>query len=166
MQLSPEHKTVIEELYTKKYIATDGTTHYVYCEGVASWMQLFLFATEWLEDGHIVVHYKPHCPVISTKGKDPIYDRIYCFVRSAIIMPNPSPCPYRVPVDLDDLILNKILMPLRDDQKIDFLWRLGKVFTDPTTNHSMIVLYGKVGHEGKTKLAEAVTRLFGDAAKG
>ena len=56
-------------------------------------------------------------------------------------------------------------MPLRDDQKIDFLWRMGKVSTHPMTNLSVIVFYGKVGHEVKTELAKAVTRLFGDTVE-
>lgn len=217
MQMNPEHKAVIEELFTKRYIVTDGITHYIYCEGVASWMQLyteiasrkllritninapvnfsgplqeayalakriaypiakmhpslclgsyrFLFVSEWAGDGVLVVHYRPHYPVIASPNRDPMYDRIYCFVRSPVILTMPAACPYKIKVDLDDVVLNKILLPLRDDQKIDFMWRMGKALTDPTTNPSVIVFYGKVGHEGKTELAKSITRLFGDAVE-
>lgn len=217
MSMAPESKAVIEELHQNRHVVTDGISYYVYCESVASWMQLYseiasrkllritginapvnyagplqetyalakrialpigrlhpsvcvgtyrlVFVIEWRGDGYVIVHYKPHMPVTNSGGRDVMYARIYCFVRSPIILPSPSTCPYRVPISFDDYIINKILMPLRDDQKLDFMFRIGRAYMDPIKDPSVMVLYGKIGHEGKTELAKAISRLMPDAVE-
>lgn len=72
---------------------------------------------------------------------------IYCFVTPSILMACPFMYLYRVPVEINDMIINRILLPLRDDQKLDFLWRIGKAYTDSVKNPSAIVLYGRTGHD-------------------
>lgn len=217
MEMGDEAKRTIEQLIEKRYVVTDGITYYIYCESVASWMQLYseiasrklmritginapvnyagplkeiyamakriaapighlnssiclgtyrlVFLTVWTGDGSLVVHYRPHQRVIENGGRDPMYDRIYCFVRSPVVLPRPSTCPYMVSLDFDDPIINKILLPLRDDQKLDFGYRIGKAMMDPTKDPSVIVLYGRVGHEGKTVLATNISRLIPDAVE-
>ena len=120
------------------------------------------FVCEYASDGPIV-YFFPHERVIDNGGKDPIYDRIFTFVTSPITFPNPVVIPTRVEIDADDEIITKILLPLRYDQKLDFLWRIGKAVIDRVTNPSVIVFFGREGHEGKTKLAEAITRILSNA---
>jgi hypothetical protein len=115
------------------------------------------FTVEHTEHGPIVI-YKPHKTVIdNTRG--PEHRRIYMFVTQPIVMPLPFECPTKTVVDLDGDIINKILLPLRDDQKLDFMWRMGKAFSDGEAP-SVIVLYGKTGHEGKSVLATNVSRIL------
>jgi len=116
-------------------------------------------------DGKFIVHYRPHWPVIDNRGMDPMYNRIYSFVVSPILFPSPVDCPYRVEYDWEDRIINTILLPLRYDQRLDFLWRVGKAIINPVKNPSVIVLYGRYGHEGKTELAKNLTKLLPDAVE-
>lgn len=215
-RLKPMHKNLIENVFPRKAVVTDGTTYFLYCEGTGSWAQLysgtaasellditginapvnyakalgwayallkriafpirrvfpsvcigtyrFMFACVW-EEGSFTVHFRPHWPVIDNKGIDPMYNRIYSFVVSPILFPNPVECPYMVRFDWEDEIINKILLPLRYDQRPDFLWRVGKAIINPTKSPSVIVFYGRYGHEGKTELAKMVTRLLSDSVE-
>ena len=121
-----------------------------------------MFVTEYTERT-LIVHFFPHAAVIDSGGLDRMYERIFTFVTSPITFPNPVTIPTRVVIDSDDEIISKILLPLRYDQKLDFLWRIGKAVIDRVTNPSVIVFFGKEGHEGKTKLAEAITRILSNA---
>lgn len=112
-----------------------------------------------------IVHYRPHPVMIPNPTGNADVNRVYCFVKSPIIVPYPFSIPYEVVVDFEDIILNKVLAPLRDDQKLDFLWRIGKALTDPVSNQSVITFYGRDGHEGKTKLAEMLTMILTDAVE-
>ena len=213
-RLSAPKRALVENLYPRRAVVTDGITYYLYCEGVASWSQLYsrvaanelleitginapvnyanplgwvyamakriafpiaciqpsvcigtfrlLFLCEYEEDGP-TVHFRPHWPVIPRGEQDAMYDRILSFVTSPIILPNPSPIPYKVVIDFMDPIIQKILAPLRYDQKLDFLWRLGKALIDKVENPSVIVFYGRDGHEGKSELAKNISRIFADA---
>lgn len=121
-----------------------------------------MFRVEY-KDEFCIVHYRPHPPVIGRGNKHETADRIGCFVVSPIAMPNPVYCPHMVKVDFNDPVINSIMAPLRDDQKLDFLWRMGKAFVDP--EGSVIVLYGKDGKEGKTKFITAITRMLTNAVE-
>ncbi|OBT60330.1 hypothetical protein VE03_10271 [Pseudogymnoascus sp. 23342-1-I1] len=105
------------------------------------------FSIEHTEHGPIVF-YSPHKLVLSNP-RGPEHRRVYMFVTQPIVMPHPFECPIRTVVDMDGDIINKMLLPLRDDQKLDLTWRLGKAFTDGEAP-SVIILYGKTGHEGKS----------------
>ncbi|KAG5976319.1 hypothetical protein E4U58_005125 [Claviceps cyperi] len=48
--------------------------------------------------------------------------------------------------DLESEILNKIKLPLRDDRKLDLLWRLGKALPDPVESPSVIIFWKPTGH--------------------
>jgi hypothetical protein len=115
------------------------------------------------KDDSAIVHFRPHPTVIPRGNKHESSSRIDCFVVCPIVMPNPVICPYRVPVDWDDRVINSIMAPLRDDQKLDFLWRMGKSMVDP--EGSVIVFYGKDGQEGKTKFITTITRMFTNAVE-
>lgn len=119
------------------------------------------FRVEYDQEGP-TVHYAPHEEVIENP-RGPEYSRMYMFVKSPITISYPYASPLRVPVRCDDPIINAILKPLRDDQKLDFLYRMYRVITDPTVDPSVIVFYGPTGHEGKTTLAKNLTRLLGGA---
>lgn len=121
-----------------------------------------IFMCEYAETGPIVSYY-PHWPVIENKGFDPMYNRIFSFVTCPIMFPNPVMIPSRVEVDADDEIISRILLPLRYDQKLDFMWRLGKAIIDKVTNPSVMVFFGRDGHEGKTKLADSISRMLSSA---
>ncbi len=64
-----------------------------------------------------IVHYRPHRVVLEIP-RGPEHRRIYMFVTQPIVMPFPFECPTKTVVDLDGEILNKILLPLRDDQQL------------------------------------------------
>ncbi|OQV07694.1 hypothetical protein CLAIMM_12094 [Cladophialophora immunda] len=86
---------------------------------------------------HPSMHYKQHPLVIKNPGRGPEYDKI----------------------------MNTIPAPLRSDQKLDFMWKVGKVLIDKVTSPSVIVFYGRYGHEGTTELAKSVTRILTDAVE-
>ena len=121
-----------------------------------------VFKCEYEEMGPIV-HFRPHWPVIPRGDMDSMYERILTFVKSPIVFPNPVVCPYTVKVDIADTVISKILLPLRYDQKLDLLWRVGNAITDPVKNPCVIVLYGKNGHEGKSEIAKNITKMLPDA---
>ncbi|KAI6986067.1 hypothetical protein KC359_g8908 [Hortaea werneckii] len=123
-----------------------------------------IFMCQWTEE-NLTVHYRPHWPVIDNKGMDPMYNRIFSFVVSPIIPPSPIECPYAVSVRHDDEVINKILLPLRYDQRLDFLWRMGKLIISPVKDPSVIVFFGREGHEGKTVLADTVSRILSDCSE-
>ncbi|KAM3427778.1 hypothetical protein MY4824_009234 [Beauveria thailandica] len=78
-------------------------------------------------------------------------------------MSNPVLCPYRVVIDLDDTIINTIMAPLRDNQKLDLLWSMGKALVEP--EGTVMVFYGRDGKEGKTKLISSITSTFTNAVE-
>lgn len=215
-RLRPAQQNLVEQVFKRRAVVTDGTTYYFYCEGTGCWSQLYsqtasfellditkinapvsyakalgwaysllkrmatpikkVFPSVCLgtyrlmfmcvyEDDRWVVHYRPHWPVVETGGADPMYNRIYSFVVSPITLPAPSLCPYKVTFEHEDEVINKILLPLRYDQKLDFMWRMGKAIINPNKSPSVIVFYGRDGHEGKTELAKAITRVFADAVE-
>ncbi|KAI1291213.1 hypothetical protein F5Y03DRAFT_400884 [Xylaria venustula] len=116
------------------------------------------FRVEYLSKGPVVYYNRHHEVIKNMRG--PEYTRMYMFVRSPITMPIPFICPIKITVDSADRVINNILKPLRDDQKLDFLYRISRVLTDPVTDPSVIVFYGPSGHEGKTTLAKNLTRLL------
>lgn len=69
-----------------------------------------------------------------------------------------------VPTSESD-ILNTILLPQRDDEKLDFLSRMGKALTDTVESPSIIIFWGPTGEEGKSVLALNVIRISGTGAK-
>ena len=110
-----------------------------------------------------VVHFRPHRPMIENIT-GPEHTRMYMFIRTPIIMSYPFACPYQIAVDMSDMVINKILMPLTDEQKLDFLWRLSRVITDGIRQRpSVIIFYGPDGHEGKGTLATNIKRWTSDA---
>ncbi len=121
------------------------------------------FDIDYTNDGPIV-SYKPHEMVIENE-RGPEHRRVYMFVTSPIIMSYPFQCPVREIPDLESDMLNAILLPLRDDQKLDFLWRMGKALTDPIESPSIIIFWGPTGEEGKSVLALNISRIFGTGAK-
>lgn len=117
------------------------------------------FMVRW-EDFGPVVRYIPHEEVIENI-RGPEHMRMYMFVRNPIIMPYPFACPHTFSVAMDDEVLNDILMPLRDYQKIDFMWRLGRMLTDGIDAQPVVMIfYGKDGHEGKSVLARKISKLL------
>ncbi|KAM3447866.1 hypothetical protein MY3296_008321 [Beauveria thailandica] len=78
-------------------------------------------------------------------------------------MSNPVLCPYRVVIDLDDTIINTIMAPLRDNQKLDLLWSMGKALVEP--EGTVMVFYGRDGKEGKTKQISSITSMFTNAVE-
>ncbi|KAL2353510.1 hypothetical protein BJ546DRAFT_1062309 [Cryomyces antarcticus] len=117
------------------------------------------FDVEFTDEGP-VVSYKPHKTVIGNPRGDE-HTRMYMFVTSPIVMPFPFPCPVKTVVDLEGEMLNQILLPLRDDQKLDFMWRIGNALTDPVRNPCVIIFYGAGGEEGKSVLATNISRVLG-----
>jgi len=87
------------------------------------------------------------------------------FVTYPIVLPMPTKCPYSVRVGVIDRVINTILLELRDDQKTGLLCRIGKAITDPVRNPSVIVLYGREGHEGKSALTQNITAILSDAVR-
>ncbi|KAF4460194.1 cell division control 48 variant 1 [Fusarium albosuccineum] len=121
------------------------------------------FEIVYLDDGPIV-KFEPHELVIDNNRGDE-HRRMYMFVTSPIIMTFPFECPMQIIPDFESEILNSILLPLRDDQKLDFLWRMGKSLTDPVESPSVIIFWGPTGEEGKSVLALNISRIFGTGAK-
>jgi hypothetical protein len=109
------------------------------------------------EDEGPVVSYKPHKEVIQNP-RGPEHTRTYMFVVTPIVMAHPYACPVTFRVNMENYILNYIMAPLRDDQKIDFMWRIAMSLTHKRA--FVIVFYGKDGHEGKGTLMENITRLL------
>jgi hypothetical protein len=114
------------------------------------------FDIEYAEDGPIV-RYTPHREVIQNP-RGPEHTRTYMFVVTPIMMAHPYACPLTFKVNMQNMILNYILAPLRDDQKIDFMWRIAMSLTHRRA--FVIVFYGRDGHEGKGTLMENITRLL------
>lgn len=215
-RLSDQQRSLLETVYSKRGIVTDGLTYYLYCDGVASWSQLYskvagtellaitkinapvnyagplsnyysllkkvafplgkikpsvcigtyrlVFKCDYTEE-KITVHYRPHNIIIPRGNMDEMYDRILMFVISPITLPSPSQCPYRVDVDASDDVIGRILLPLRYDQKLDFLWRIGRLLVEPVRSPSVIVMFGRDGHEGKSAISKAVDRILADAVE-
>lgn len=215
-RIAQRHLTLLQDMYARRAIATNGLTYYMYSETTASWSQLYseisgsellemtginapvnfarplkkiyallkkiafplgrivpslcigtyrlVFMCEYQKTG-ITVYYRPHTPLLPRGTMDEMYDRILTFVVCPIILPSPSHCPFKVNIVESDDIIGRILLPLRPDQKIDFLWRLGRAVTDPIKGPSVIVMFGRSGHEGKTKLCETITKLLADAVE-
>ena len=108
------------------------------------------------------LHFSPHPSVVGNVRGDE-HARMYMFVLMPISLPHPYACPVNIMVDMMDKVINEILRPLRDDQKIDFLWRIGKALQDTGMWPSVILFYGANGHEGKGTLSTMITRLFPDS---
>jgi hypothetical protein len=53
----------------------------------------------------------------------------------------------------------------KDDQKLDLLWRVGRVLKDLVVGQSVITFCGRDRHEGKTKLKEILTMILTDAVE-
>lgn len=117
------------------------------------------FKIDYMDEGP-VVYYRPHKTIIENRRGDE-HRRIYMFVTPPIIMLFPYPCPMKTVVDLESEVINSILLPLGDDQKIDFMWRIGNALTDLIKNPCVIVLYGPTGKEGKTVLSMNISRILG-----
>ena len=117
------------------------------------------FDVDFTPEGPIV-SYRPHRTVIDNPRGDE-FRRMYMFVTSPIVMPFPFPCPTKTVVDLEGEVLNEVLRPLRDDQKLDFMWRIGNALTDPVKNPCVIIFYGPSGEEGKSVLAINISRVLG-----
>ena len=117
------------------------------------------FITTYKSRGPIV-RYEPQKTVIENpRGNE--HRRMYMFVTSPIIMPFPFMCPVKTVVDLEGTILNTVLLPLRDNQKLDFMWRVGNAITDPIKSPYVIIFYGASGEEGKTMLALNISHIIG-----
>ncbi|KAM3427772.1 hypothetical protein MY4824_009228 [Beauveria thailandica] len=55
------------------------------------------------------------------------------------------------------------MAPLRDNQKLDLLWSMGKALVEP--EGTVMVFYGRDGKEGKTKLISSITSTFTNAVE-
>ncbi|KAK1828582.1 hypothetical protein QBC39DRAFT_393080 [Podospora conica] len=90
--------------------------------------------------------------VVYKKNNYTVYYELYkpmIFIVAPIVMPVQALYPLKGIVDFANELLNRILAPLRDDQKHDFLWRVGRVF---------------YRHEGKSILLKMLTTLIPDAS--
>ena len=76
-------------------------------------------------------------------------------------MPFPNPGPARTLVGLEGDVLNQILFLLRDDQKLDFMWRIWNCLTDSAKSPYVIIFYGPGGEEEKSALATNINRVLG-----
>ncbi|KAH8156706.1 hypothetical protein CIB48_g11545 [Xylaria polymorpha] len=132
-----------------------GTIERSFCIGTYR----LTFDVEYTNNGPIVT-YKPHNTIIEN-SRSIEHRRMYTFVTSPIIMPFPFHCPMRTVPDFESEMLNLILLPLRDDQKLDFLWRIVNALTDPIRNPTIIIFYGPTGEEGKSVLAMNISRILG-----
>lgn len=141
-------------LLTRLAFAVQGLTRSV-CIGTYR----LTFKVEYKDGGPIVV-YTPHKTVIENPREDE-YRRMYMFVISPIVMPFPFRLPKKTVVDFEGEVLNQILLPLTDDQKLDFMWRIGNALTDPVKNPCIIIFYGASGEEGKSVLATNISRVLG-----
>lgn len=132
-------------------------THIAKSVCIGTWRLRYMVA--WHDSGP-VVRYIPHEEVIENiRGTE--YARMYMFVRNPIVMPYPFACPYMFKVEMDDPVINEILRPFRDYQKIDFMWRIGRMLTDGIDSQPVVmILYGKDGHEGKSVLAKTISKLL------
>lgn len=111
-----------------------------------------------------VVYYEMHKPVLPSKDQNHSSDPKLTFVVSPVVMPMMALCPIQVTVDFTDDLLNRILAPLRDDQKHDFLWRVGRALVDSSEGGTVMVMYGRYGHEGKSVLLKMLSALIPDAS--
>lgn len=116
-------------------------------------------------DDELFVYYQPHLLVIDRGSKNSLQDRIDWFVVSIIVKPSPFARPWVVKVNYEDKVLNGILNPLRDNQKTDVLWTLGKMLVNVHEAGCVTVSYGRNGQEGKTQSKMTLTRMFIDAIK-
>lgn len=117
------------------------------------------YVVSWTDVGPIV-RYIPHEEAIENI-RGPEHMRMYMFVRNPIIMPYPFACPHTFQIAMDDPIINKVLKPFKDYQKIDFMWRIGRMLTDGINSQPVVMIfYGKDGHEGKSELAKTITKLL------
>lgn len=124
---------------------------------IGTWRLRYLVS--WQPAGP-VVRYIPHEEVIENI-RGPEHMRMYTFVRNPVLMPYPFACPHTFTVSMDDPIINKVLKPFKDYQKIDFLWRMGRMLTDGLNSQPVVmILYGKDGHEGKSELAKTISKLL------
>lgn len=122
-----------------------------------------MFDVKYTDDGPIE-EYKPHDVVIDNPRGDE-HRRMYMFVTSPIIMPFPFTYPVTTIPDFESETMNSILLPLRDDQKLDFMWRLGNLLTDPISSPCVTIFYGPNSEEGRSVLALNITRVLGTGAK-
>ncbi|KAG6050979.1 hypothetical protein E4U17_006318 [Claviceps sp. LM77 group G4] len=115
-----------------------------------------------------IVYYKVHRPVIQDEDPNRSSKSQSTFVVSPIVMPWTAFRPVEVTVDFSDELLNRILAPLRDDQKHDFLWRVGRALVDSSENSNkcgtVMVMYGRYGGEGKSVLLKMLSALIPDAS--
>ncbi|KAH0556446.1 hypothetical protein GP486_005639 [Trichoglossum hirsutum] len=113
---------------------------------------------ECVNDEPVVV-FDAHGEVIDNP-RGPEYKRMYTFVTTPILMPHPFQIPRRITVDLDSGIIAEILRPLRDGQKRDFTWGLGRAISGTDRRPCVVILYGKDSHEGKGEFAKNIMKLF------
>lgn len=65
------------------------------------------------------------------------------FVVAPLILPLPSQVYLNTVVDLDNDVINDLLFPLNDEQKRDFLWRMGNMLLDPQRYPCTIAMFGR-----------------------
>ncbi|RYP11921.1 hypothetical protein DL767_011213 [Monosporascus sp. MG133] len=126
---------------------------------VCTWR--FTFSVEYGKKGP-TVYYSQHKEVTQNSNRLQ-HMRMYTLVTSPITMPYLFASPVKVPVSADDRVANNILKPLRNDQKLDFTYRMYRELVDPGVDLSVIVFYGPSGREGKTTLAKNLTMLLAGA---
>lgn len=117
------------------------------------------YRVTWHDFGPVVRYYPHEEAIDNIRGSE--HARMYMFVRNPLVMPYPFVCPHTFNVRMDDPLLNKILKPFKDYQKLDFMWRIGRALTDGINSQPVVmVLYGRDGHEGKSELAKAISKLL------
>ncbi|KAK8011814.1 hypothetical protein PG989_000074 [Apiospora arundinis] len=104
-----------------------------------------MYEVEYTE-GSPIVYYMPYKPVIERAAKSKFQERIDCFVVNSIAMRSPFGCPRVVKVDYTDE-------------------RISKSLVAPEEGRSVIVLYDKNGHEGKTEFAKSFSRMLSDSVE-
>lgn len=123
-----------------------------------------IFICEYL-DQKVIVHYRPYNIIIPKSNINEMYDRILMFIISPITLPSPSQCPYRININAADNVIGKILLPLRYNQKLDFLWRIGRLLIKTVKSPFVIVMFGRDGHEGKSAISKAIDRILADSKR-
>jgi hypothetical protein len=116
------------------------------------------YTVSYVNDGPVVTMDMHRTVIDNPRGDE--HRRMYMFVNSPLLMPFPFEIPRRIMIDMDNEMMFEILRPLRDDQKRDFMWRIGKILTDGERWPTVIILYGKEGHEGKGEFSKNITRLL------
>src|SRR5215469_3233625 len=88
-------------------------------------------------------------------------------------MLSPNPCCYSSPArpksagqsDYEKhVVSNNTLLnfnPLRDDQKLDLIWRISNALTDPARNPCMIIFYSPSQAESKSLFAININKVLG-----